>query len=183
MSGTEGVVRVPPGGTCCALLGAWGRAENAWPTWFSVTAKSPAECVFWDEACDCSEPQSLIRHLGDTVVVVVQPLGHIQLLATPWTTARQASLSSTISRSLFKFTSVELVMPSNHLTLCRRLLLLSSIFLSIRVFSSESALHIRWPKYWSFSFLISPFNEFSGLICFKIDWFNLFAVETVAMLF
>ena len=109
----------------------------------------------------------------------VQSLSHVWLFVTPLTTAHQAPLSITNSQSLFKLTSIELVMPSNHLTLCRRLLLLSSIFLSIRVFSSESALHIRWPKYWSFSFLISPFNEFSGLICFKIDWFDLLAVQGI----
>ena len=88
---------------------------------------------------------------------------------TPWTVARQDSLSATFSRSLFKLTSIESVMPSNHLILCHPLLLLPSIFPSIRVFSSESALHIRWPKYWSFSFSISPSNEYSGLISFRID--------------
>ena len=104
-------------------------------------------------------------------------LPRIQVFATPWTAARRASLSSTISRSLFKFMSVELVMPANHLTLCRPLLLLPSIFLSISVFSNESALHIRWRKYWSFSFSISPFNGYSRLISFRIDWFNLLSVQ------
>ena len=97
--------------------------------------------------------------------------------ATPCTAAHQASLSITNSRSLLRLTSIELVMPSNHLILCRPLLLLPSVFPSIRVFSSESALRIRWPKYWSFSFSISPFNEYSGLISFRMDWLDLFAVQ------
>ena len=90
--------------------------------------------------------------------------------ATPWTAALQASLSFTIAQSLLKLMSIESVMPSNHLILCHHLLLLSSVFASIRVFSNESVLHIRWPKYWSFSFSISPSNEFSGLISFRTDW-------------
>ena len=96
---------------------------------------------------------------------------------TPWTAAHQSSLSFTISRSLLKLMSIESVMPSNHLILCRPLLLLPSIFPSIRVFSSESALHIRWPKYWSFSFSISPSSEYSGLISFRMDWLDLLAVQ------
>ena len=95
----------------------------------------------------------------------------------PRIAAHQASLSFTNSQSLLKFTSIELVMPSNHLILCRPFLLLPSIFPSIRVFSNESALHIRWPKYWSFSFSISPFNEYSGLISFRTDWLDLLAVQ------
>ena len=94
------------------------------------------------------------------------------LFATPWTAARQASLSITSSQSLLKLMSIELVMPSNHLILCRPLLLPPSIFPSIRVFSNESALRIRWPKYWSFSFSISPSNEYSGLISFRMDWLD-----------
>ena len=97
--------------------------------------------------------------------------------ATPWTAACQASLSITNSQSLFKLTSIELVMPSNHLFPCHPLLLLPSIFPSIRVFSNESVLHIRWPKYWSFSFTVSPSNEFSGLISFRMDWLDLLAVQ------
>ena len=97
--------------------------------------------------------------------------------ATPWTIAHQASLSFTISQSLLKFMSVESVIPSNHLILCHPLLLLPLIFSSIRVFSNESALNIRWPVYWSFSFSISPSNEYSGLISFRIDWFDLLAVQ------
>ncbi|KAB0340029.1 hypothetical protein FD755_024815, partial [Muntiacus reevesi] len=99
------------------------------------------------------------------------------LFATPWTAACQASLSITNSWSLLKLMSIELVMPSNHLILCRPLLLLPSVFPSIRVFSEESVLHTRWPKYWSFSFSISPSNEYSGLISFRTDWFDLLAVQ------
>ena len=97
--------------------------------------------------------------------------------ATPWTAAHQDSLSITNSWSPPKPMSIESVMPSNHLILCRPLLLLTSIFLSIRVFSNESALHIRWPKYWSFSFNISPSNEHPGLISFRMDWLDLLAVQ------
>ena len=107
----------------------------------------------------------------------VQSLSRVCLFATPWTAARQASLSITNSRSLLKLRSTESVMPSNHLILCHSLLLLPSIFPSIRVFSNESALHIRWPKYWSFSFNISPTNEHSGLISFRMDWLDLLAVQ------
>ena len=99
--------------------------------------------------------------------------------ATPWTAAHQASLSITNSQSLLKLMSTESVMPSNHLILCRPFLLLPLIFLSIRVFSNESALCIRWPKYWSFSFSISPFNEHSGLISFRMDWLDLLAVQGI----
>jgi len=95
----------------------------------------------------------------------------------PWTAARQASLSITNSWSLLKLMSIALVMPSNHLILCRPLLLPPSIFPSIRIFSNESVLHIRWPKYWSFSFNISPFNEHSGLISFRMDWLDFLAVQ------
>ena len=107
----------------------------------------------------------------------VQSLSHAGLFATPWTTAHQASLSITNSRRLLKLMSIELVMPSNHLILCCPLLLLPSIFPSIRVFSNESALRIRWPKYWSFSINISPSNEYSGLISFRMDWLDLLAVQ------
>ena len=104
-------------------------------------------------------------------VVTVQLLSCVQLFGTPWTAARQASLSFPISQSLLKPVCIESVMPSNHLIFCRPLLLLPPIPPSIRVFSSESALHIRWPKYWSFS--ISPFSEYLGLVSFRIDWFDL----------
>ena len=100
----------------------------------------------------------------------VQPLSRVRLFVIPWTAALQPSLSITNSRSLFKLMSIELVMPSNHLILCRPLLLLLSVFPSIRVFSNESVLHIRWPKYWSFSFSISLSREIPGLISFRMDW-------------
>ena len=107
----------------------------------------------------------------------VQSLRYIQLLATPWTAACQASLSITNSKSLLKLMSIESVMPSNHLILCHPLLLLPSVFPSIGVFSSESVLSIRWPKHWNFSFSISPSNEYSGLISFMIDWIDVSAVQ------
>ena len=103
----------------------------------------------------------------------IQSLSHVQLFETPWIAARQASLSITNSQSLLKLMSIKSVMPSNHLILCHPLLLLPSIFPSIRVFSNESVLHIRWPEYWSFSFSISPSNEYSRLISFSIDWIPL----------
>ena len=109
----------------------------------------------------------------------VQSLSCVWLFATPWTAARQVSLSFTVSRSLFKLMSIESVMPSNHLILCHPLLLLPSVFPSIRIFSNESALHIRWPQYWNFSFSISLFNEYSGLISFRMDWFEFLAVQGI----
>ena len=107
----------------------------------------------------------------------VQSLSHIPVFATPWTAAHLASLSIANSWSLLKLMSVKSVMPSNHLILCRPLLLLPSIFPSVRVFLNESVLRIRWPKYWSFSFSISPSNEYLGLISFRIDWFDLLTVQ------
>ena len=107
----------------------------------------------------------------------VQSLSCVQLFVTLWTAARQSSLSITNSQSLLKLTSIESVMPFNHLILCHPLLLLPSIFPSIRVFSNESILHTRWPKYWSFSFDISPSNEYSGLISFRTNWLDLLAVR------
>ena len=106
---------------------------------------------------------------------LVQSLSCVQLFETPWTTTHQASLSISNSRSLLRLMSIESMMPSNHLILCCHLLLLPSIFPSIRVFSNESALHIRWPKYWSFSFKISPSKEHPGLISFRMDWLDLLA--------
>ena len=113
---------------------------------------------------------------GDRVIIV-QSLSRVWFFANTWTAARQASLSLIISQSVLKLMSIELMMPSNHLILCHHLSLLPSIFLSTRVFSNELVLHIRWPKYWSFSFSISPSNEYSGLISFRMDWFNLLAVQ------
>ena len=107
----------------------------------------------------------------------VQLLSHICLFATPWTAARQASLSVTNSQSLLKLMFIKLVMPSNNLIICHPLLFLPSIFPSIRVFSNEAVLCIRWPKYWSFSLSISPSNEYSGLISFRMDWLDLLAVQ------
>ena len=107
----------------------------------------------------------------------VQSLSRVRLFVTPRTAALQASLSTTNSWSLLKLTSIKSVMPSNHLMLCHPLLFLPSIFPSIRVFSSESVLRIKWPKYWNFSFSISPSNEYSGLISFRMDWFDLLAVQ------
>ena len=108
--------------------------------------------------------------------ISVQSFNYVRLFATPWTAACQASLSITNSLSLLKLISIESVMPSNHLIFCHPLLV-SSIFPSIRVFSNESVLHIRWPKYWSFSFSISPSNEYSGLISFTMDWLDLLTVQ------
>ena len=124
----------------------------------------------------------LLEHLDFNIYSInqfssVQSLSHVRLFATPWTAACQASLSITNSWSLLKLMSIELAMPSNHLILCRPLLLLPSIFPNIRVFSNESVLRIRWPKFWSFSFSISPSNEYSGLISFRMDWLDLLAVQ------
>ena len=113
----------------------------------------------------------------------VQSLSRVQLFVIPWTVASQASLSITNSRSFLKLMSIESVMPSNHLILCHPLLLLPSIFPSIRVFSSESILRIRWPKYWSFSFSIIPSNEYLGLISFRMEWFDLLAVQGTLRVF
>ena len=128
---------------------------------------------------NCSEARKLrtsfgVNHTGvldhmATKFSSVQSLGHVWHFVTPWTTAHQASLSITYSQSVLKLMSIKSVMPSNHLILCRPLLFLPSIFPSIRVFSNESVLCIRWPKYWSFSFSISPPNEYSGLISFRMD--------------
>ena len=118
-----------------------------------------------------------IKELNIDQFSSVQLLSHVQLFVTLWTAACQASLSITNSRSLLKLMSTKSVMPSNHLILCHPLLLLPSIFPSIRVFSNESVLRIRWPMYWSFSFTNSPSNEYSGLISFRMDWLDLFAVQ------
>ena len=116
---------------------------------------------------------SYFQHTICIFIVFVQLLSHVQLSATPWTTACQPPLSFTLSLSLLKFMSIEWVILSNHLILCHPLLLLPSIFCGIRVFSNLSALPNRYPKYWSFSFSISPSNEYSGLVSFMIEWFDL----------
>ena len=136
--------------------------------------------VFWDICIQVREQQlelSIEQQFSSVQFSSVQSLRRVWLFATPSITARQASLSITNSYSLLKLTSIELVMPSNHLILCHPLLCLPSIFPSIRVFSNESALRIRWPKYWSFSFSISPSNEYSRLISFRMDWLDLLAVQ------
>ena len=124
--------------------------------------------------CQVYKNHSFIIH---SAKIVVQLLSHGRLFATPWTAAHQASLSITNFLSLLKLSSIESVMPSNHFILCKPLLLLPSIFSSIRALSNESALHIRWPKYWNFSFSISPSNDYSGLISFRMDCFDLLAVQ------
>ena len=124
---------------------------------------------------ECKLVQSLWRTVW--LLSVAQSLSHVWLFAIAWAAACQASLSFTMSQSLLKLMSIKSVMPSNHLILSHLLLLLPSVFPSIRVISNESALHIRCPKYWSFSFSISPSNEYSGLISFRIDWFEFFAVQ------
>ena len=123
----------------------------------------------------CPVPTGLPSVAVPSFVVAVQSVSHVWLFVTPWTAAYQAPLSSTVSQSLFKFISIESVMLSNHFVFCCPLLLLPSVFPSLRVFSYESALCIRWSKYWSFSISLS--NEYSGLISFRIDWFDLLAVQ------
>ena len=110
-------------------------------------------------------------------VIIIRSLSRVQLFVAPWTAAHQATLSFTVSQSLLKLMSIESKMPFNHVILCHPLLLLPSIFPSIRVFSNDSVLCIRCPKYWSFSFSITPSNEYSALISFRIDWFDLLAVQ------
>ena len=126
---------------------------------------------------------SHILQMSLTCFSSAQSLSHVQLFATPWTAACQASLFITNSWSLLKLMSIKLVMPSNYLMLCCPLLLPPLILPSIRIFSSESALLIRWPKYWSFSFNISPFNEHPGLISFTMDWLDLLAVQGTSRVF
>ena len=161
---------------------------------FHIRKTSTNVCLLWKWSCESkpSKSEGYLDHIafihsfihqrvGKLLSIFwllsVQSLGHVQLFVTPWTAARQASLSITDSRSSLKLMSIESVMPSNHLIFCHPLLLLPSIFPSIRVFSSESVLRIRWPKYWSLSFSISPSNEYSGLISFRIDCFDLLAVQ------
>ena len=120
---------------------------------------------------------TLVQHSPRFHAYVVQSFSCVQLFATPWTAAHQASLSFAISQSWIKLMSIELMMPSNHLILCHPLLLLPSIFPRSRVFSNELAFRIRWPKYWSIRFSTSPSNEYSRLIYFRIDWFDVLAVQ------
>ena len=143
-------------------IGWFTATEIDCPTFLEVKSPRPRCWQSWFLLRECQSVQSLSR---------------VQLFSTPWTAARQASLSITNSQSLIKLMSVELVMPSNHFILCCPLLLLPSIFPSTRVFSNESVLCIRWPKYWSFNFSISPSSEYSGLISFRTDWFDVLAVQ------
>ena len=148
--------------------------------WSSVASAGPQAALSTTDqaltrATPCSPVQSFQLNSISSLLLLVQSLSRVQLSVTPWAAARQASLSFTISRSLLKPMSIESVMPSKHLILCRPVLLLPSVFPSIRVFSNESALRIRWPKYWSFSF--SPSSEYSGWISFRMDWFDLLAVQ------
>ena len=155
--------------------------DSLFPKWrLCIYNNVTTQCIFYTSwflpvirACLCMYIN--LRYMS--VSQSVQSLSHVQLFATPWITAYQASLSITSSRSLLKLMPIESVMPSSHLILCRSLLLLPPIPPSIRVFSNESALHMRWPKYWSFSFSISPFNEHPGLISFRMDWLDLLAVQ------
>ena len=130
--------------------------------------------MFWGGGSDFS---SVISGKFGSRFSLVQSLSRVQLFGTPWTAARQATLSITNSWNLLRLMSIESVMPSSHLILCHPLLLPPSVFPSIRVFSNELALHMRWPKYWSFSFNISPSNEHPGLISFRMDWLDLLAVQ------
>ena len=141
-------------------------------------------CLYMDskeQKCRYNETETDSWYRGQTSVV--QWHSNVWLFVTPWTAARQASLSITDSQSLLKFMFIESVRPSNHLILCLPTLLIPSIFPIIRVFSNESVLHIRWSKYWSISFNIRPSNEYSGLIPFRIDWFDLLAVEGLSRVF
>ena len=119
----------------------------------------------------------ILKAVRKVTISSVQSLIRVRLFATPWTAQHHDTLSITNSQSILKLTSIESVMPSNHLILCCPLLFSPSVFSSNRVFSNESALHIRWPKYWSFSFSINPSNEYSGLISFRMDWLDLLAVQ------
>ena len=159
---------------------------------FEITQRS--DCYFWHTKIrTCNQYQSLLKnicnHKANQVMqilllvcvlsfnIVVQSLSHVRFFATTWTIARQVLLPSTISHSLLKFMSIESMMLVNHLILCYPLLVLPSTFPSIRVSSNESAHSIRWPNYWSFSFSNNPSNEYSGLISFRVDWFDLLAIQ------
>ena len=157
------------------LCSIWSSAKCCVPAWMGAGFEGDwmAICV-WLRPFDVHlrPPQQC-----QSAIVVVQLLSHVRLFATPWSAALQASLSITNSRSLLKPMSIESVMPSQHLIICHPLLLLPSTFSSMRVFSKDSVLLIRWPKHWSFSFSISPSNEYSGLISFRINWFDLLEVQ------
>ena len=154
-------------------LGSWFCLIDLWVCCCSVGKSCPILC----DPHGLYMPGCFVLHCLPVQFSSVQPLSHVQLFATPWTIAHQASLSITNSQSLPKLMSIESMTPSNHLILCRPLLFLPSIFPRIRVFSNESALLIRWPKYWSFSFSISLSNEHPGLISFRMDWLDLLAIQ------
>ena len=141
--------------------------------WIRSLRKAPRVLCWVSQGQSNSRTASLLRGY----VMLVPSLSHVWLFATPWTAAHQASLSSTISQGLLKLMSTEWVIPSKHCILCHPPLFLPSTFPSIRVFSNDLALHVRWPMYWSFNFSISPSNEYSELISFRIDWFDLLAVQ------
>ena len=167
------------GGTFClhipiSFLIAQARPRSMFITSSSKTAFLP-ECSYYTWTSQVTWPCSFATSIIISFTSVLL-LSHVRLFATVWTAAHQASLSITNSQSLLKLMSIESVMPSNHI-LCRPLLLLPSVFPNIRVFSDESVLHIRWPKYWSFSFSINPSNEYSGLISFRMDWLDLPEVQ------
>ena len=147
----------------------WAGLSSSSSSWSISPQRTVSSSSAWDLSISCLKTRVQFSS--------VQSLSRVQLFATPWTAAHQASLSITNSQSLPKLMSIELVMASNHLILSRPLLLLPSIFPSIRVFSKESAFHIRWPKYWNFSFNISPSNERPGLISFRMEWLDLLAVQ------
>jgi len=158
-------------------ISLWSSQSVGFPNKVVFFASTPNLCFYW---LLCGEQSEF--ELSDKVIIQfssVQSLSGVRLFVTPWTAAHQASLSITNSQSLLKLMSIESVMPSSHLILCHPLLLPPSIFPSIRVFSNESVLCIRWPKYWSFSFSISPSNEYSGLISFRMDWLDILTVHHI----
>ena len=167
----------------CSLQAPLCMEFSRWEYWCWLPFLSPGDppdlvIQPWSPALQAvSTPSEPLRKRLDFYFSSVQWLSCVRVFVTPWTAAHQASLSITNSQSLLKLMSTESVMPSNHLILCWPLLLLPSIFPSIRVFSNESALRIRWPKYWSFSFNISPSNQHPGLISFRVDWLDLLAVQ------
>ena len=156
----------------------WQKCFLSFKTAFSNTISSSCfVSILWWQGSN-SHNQHCLNFESYQGISSVQLFSRVQIFATPWIAAHQASLSITNSQSLLKHMSIELVMPSSHLILCRPLLLLPAIPPSIRDFSNESTLCMRWPKYWSFSFSMSPSNEHPGLICFRMDWLALFAVQS-----
>ena len=162
---------------CCFLTCIQISQEAGQVIWYSHLFKNFPQFVVIHTVKSFGHVHNLSVMIWCSFIFIVQLLRRVQLFVAPWTAARQASLSITISHSLLRLMSSESVTPSNHLILCHPLLLLPSVFPSIRVFFNESDLYIRWPKYWSFSFSISPPDEYSGLISFRIDWFDLLAVK------